>query len=86
MQNLREDVFVQLFRAGGIRSVTGTIHDGRSTIGYVTGDGVTGSIYTKRGDVKQYRIETAFHFLRDAGAHTVMVDMHTWHPGQGSLV
>ncbi len=86
MQNLKEDVFVQLFRAGAIRSVTVSIQNDRATVGYVTGDGVQGSIFTKRGDVKHYRIDTALRFLRETGLHSVQVDMQFWHLQQGSLV
>jgi hypothetical protein len=78
MNNLREEVFDQVFRAGAIRSVRLVVRDGRASVVYVTGEGVDGVVYTKRGDVKFYRIETALVFLRRIGAGVVEVDMRSW--------
>lgn len=78
MHKMREEVFDQVFRAGAIRWVRVVVRDGRGSIVYVTGEGLDGVIYTKRGEVKLYRIETALHFLRRIGLASVEVDMHAW--------
>lgn len=80
MEKMREEVFEQVFRAGAIRSVRLLVRDGRASIVYVTGEGVDGTVHTKRGDVKFYRIETALQFLRRVGAAQVEVDMRLWSP------
>jgi hypothetical protein len=87
MQKMREEVFEQVFRAGGIRSVQLLVRDGRASVLYVTGEGVEGVVYTKRGDVKFYRIETALVTLRKVGLGVVEVDMRSWSvEQQGSML
>lgn len=86
MENLREEVFEQMFRAGAIRNVTLVIRDARASISYVVGEGSSGVIFTKRGQVKLYRIETALVFLRGCGLAAVEVDMAGWHLGQSGLL
>lgn len=85
MPKMREEVFAQVFRAGAVRSVTLCMRNGHASIQYVTGEGVTGCIHTKRGDMKLYRTDTALRFLRDLGLSSVTVDMSAWTPGQASL-
>lgn len=78
MEKMREEVFDQVFRAGAIRSVRLVVRDGRASVVYVTGEGVDGVIYTKRGEVKFYRVETGLMFLRRVGVAVVEVDMRLW--------
>ena len=85
MENLREEVFEQVFRAGALRNVRLVMRDGRSSISFMTGDGSVGAIITKRGEVKQYRVETALVFLRRCGFSSGDVDMSAWSLTEGSL-
>ena len=78
MDDTRQDVFETLFRAGAIRSVRVSMLNGMAVISFVTTDGVEGNIYTKRGQVKKYRIETALRTLRAVGMAAVEVDMKGW--------
>lgn len=86
MANLREDVFREVFRSGGIRSVSVAYQDARVVIRYTKGDGVEGVIHSKRGAVKLYRVETAFKFLRDAGVMSVLVDLQSMAAEQAALL
>lgn len=72
-----EATFAKLFRAGAVRSVHLTFElDGRRClVRYVNGSDVAGHIVTKRGDVKLYRLETCFAFLRRVGVGVVSVDL-----------
>lgn len=78
MPKMREEVFEQVFRSGAVASVRVTVLNGRSVINYRTGEGVEGCIHTKRGQPKEYRIDTALRFLRSVGLSTVEVDMRAW--------
>lgn len=87
MQNLKEDMFGQMFQAGYIRSVCLEVRDGHAAITYQLAEGGNGTIHTKRGEVKQYRVETALRFLWCIGMDSVKVDMKGWsRDGQQSLV
>lgn len=79
---MREDVLGQVFRAGGIRSLSLTVVDGRALVSYVAGDGTPGCVHTKAGNPKYYRIETALRFLRELGVESVTVDMARWTASQ----
>lgn len=87
MLDMREDVLSQVFRAGGIRSLTVVVVDGRAQVSYVTGEGIKGAVQTKAGHVKLYRVETALRFLRELGVESCSVDMSRWSLGsvQGEL-
>jgi hypothetical protein len=78
MKEMREEVFEQVYRAGAIKSVCVVVQHGRASIHYVSGDGVQGTVFTKRGDLKLYRIETALVTLRRAGVVVVEIDMTNW--------
>lgn len=88
MLDMREDVLTQVFRAGGIRSLTVVVVDGRALVSYVTGEGISGSIQTKAGHLKHYRVETALRFLRELGVESCSVDMSRWalSHAQGELI
>lgn len=86
---LREDVFGQLFSSGGVRFVDIQIAaDGRALIIYTLNTGAQGYIHTKRGELKRYKPETALRLIRGLGAITVKVEMRDWNPDvlQGSLL
>lgn len=85
MPKMREEVFEQVFRSGAIRSCKVVVTDGRAVIHYVSGENVDGCIYTKRGEPKQYRIETALRFLCAVGLKAVEVDMRAWSIDQAGL-
>lgn len=85
MDKVREDVFEQLFQKGAIRAVSLEMHDAHARIVYVAGDGSIGSIHTKRGQVKEYRTDTALRFLRGLGLANVTVDMSKWQLDQQQL-
>lgn len=85
MEYLREEVFEQVFRAGALMNVKLVLRDGRASISFLAGDGADGLVITKRGDVKQYRVETALMFLRRCGFASVEVDMRAWNLGQADL-
>lgn len=78
MMEMREEVFEQVYRAGAIRSVCVIVQHGRASIHYISGDGVQGMVFTKRGDLKLYRVETALMTLRRAGVTEVAIDMSGW--------
>lgn len=82
MEDLKEDIFAQIVGAGLVRSVSLEVRDGHASIVYRLIEGGTGSVHTKRGEVKQYRIETALRLLRSLGITSVAVDMSTWSVGQ----
>lgn len=76
---LREEGFSQIFASGGVRAVEMTMDSaGRAVIAYTLQTGVQGVVHTKRGDVKQYKPETAMRFLRSIGLARVCVDMSAW--------
>lgn len=76
---LREEGFSQIFASGGVRAVEMTMDSaGRVVIAYTLQTGVQGVVHTKRGDVKQYKPETAMRFLRSVGLARVCVDMSAW--------
>lgn len=86
---LREDVFSQLFASGAVRLVEMEIlPDGRAVVRYTMQNGVQGAVHTKRGQVKRYKPETALRALRELGIVSVKVDMRDWEPSQhqGSLL
>lgn len=86
-EKMREDVFQHVFSTGAIRSVSLSLDSqGRALVVYVQLDGATGSIYTKRGGLKLYRVETALRMLRGLGVATLTVDMTALRTdGQASL-
>jgi hypothetical protein len=86
MENLREEVFEQVFRAGALRNVRLVMREGRTCISFMVGDGSEGVVMTKRGDLKQYRVETALVFLRRCGLAKVEVDMSSWAVDQPALI
>lgn len=86
---LKEDVFGQLFASGAVRYVDVHISpDGRAMVLYTMQNGVQGFVHTKRGQVKLYKPETALRLLRTLGLVTVKVEMKDWNPAvlQGSLL
>lgn len=85
MPNMREDVLAQVFRAGAIRSLSLTVVDGRVLVSYLTGEGEQGCVYTKAGNPKFYRVETALKFLHELGVQTCTVDMTRWTGAQVAL-
>lgn len=84
-KQFREELFDQVFRSGGIKSVRVVVINGRAVINYVTGDGVDGCVHTKRGQAKEYRFETALRFLCSVGLAVVEVDMRAWSKDQAGL-
>lgn len=74
MSNLVESVFKELHRSGAIRSVSVVYMDWRVMICFVKGDGEEGTINSKRGGTKLYRLETALNFLHECGLGVVQVD------------
>lgn len=79
MDQFREEVFEQIFRSGSIKSVGLQVGvNGRAVVVYVMQNGTTGMIYTKRGEIKNYRIETALRFVRSVGLVSVIVEMKNW--------
>ena len=78
-----QDVFAQCYKAGVFRSVSVLIRDDLATVRYVTSEGSSGYIFTKRGDLKHYRLDTVLRFLREIGMDSVQVDMHEWNRSQG---
>lgn len=86
---LKEDVFGQLFASGAVRYVDVQIApDGRAMVLYTLNTGVQGFVHTKRGQVKLYKPETALRLLRTLGLVSVKVEMKDWNPAasQGSLL
>lgn len=86
MQNLKEDLVADLFRTGAIRAFSLEVRDGHACIVYTLLDGTKGVVHTKRGEAKEYRIETALRFLRSLGLAAVMVEMTGWSLTQKSLL
>lgn len=86
MQNLKEDLVSDLFRTGAIKAFSLEIREGQALIHYKMLDGTPGCIHTKRGQPKEYRIETALRFLRSLGVAGVTVDMAAWSVGQKGLL
>ena len=86
MQQMREEVFEQVFRAGAIKTTRVVVINGRTVINYLTGENVHGCVHTKRGQPKEYRIETALRFLCGCGLRAVEVDMSAWSPDQAGLL
>lgn len=86
MPKMREEVFEQVFRSGAIKCTRVVVINGRAVINYVTGENVQGCIFTKRGQPKEYRIETALRFLCGCGLRVVEVDMSAWSPDQAALI
>lgn len=82
MQNLKEDLVGDLFHTGAIRSFSLEVRDGHAKIIYTLLDGSKGVVHTKRGEPKEYRIETALKLLRGLGLTDVRVDMSHWAMGQ----
>lgn len=77
--NLREDMFAQLYQAGALGDVCIRLHRGYATVCYkLVADGALGCVHTKRGEVKQYRVETALRTLWAIGLEAVPVDMKGW--------
>lgn len=77
--NLREDMFAQLYQAGALGEVRVELHKGYATVVFkLLADGVQGVVHTKRGEVKQYRVETALRTLWSIGLESVPVDMRGW--------
>ena len=85
MQNLREDLVADLFRTGAIRAFCLEVRDGHATIVYTLLDGTRGVVHTKRGEAKEYRIETALRLLRSLGLVSVSVEMSGWSLDQRGL-
>lgn len=86
---LREDVFEQLFASGAVRFCDLHIDfDGRAMVVYTLNTGAHGYIYTKRGQIKLYKPDTALRFLRSLGLASVKVEMKDWNPSmqQGVLL
>lgn len=85
-----ENVFVSLFHAGGIRSVSLAVFEKNDavqvTINYVTGAGSRGSIFTKRAELKFYRLDTAYRFLKDIGLVRFTSELDSWEVGQPELL
>ena len=77
MDKTRQEVFEQLVRAGAVVSVALLTVDGFAVVEFVTQDGSTGNVFTKRGDVKHYRVETALRLLRSLGFSSVRVALDT---------
>lgn len=77
--NLREDMFAQLYHAGALGGVTVRVYQGHATVSFkLLADGAEGVIQTKRGEVKQYRVETALRTLWSIGLEDVAVDLRGW--------
>lgn len=86
MQNLREDLVADLFRTGAIRAFALEVRDGHANIVYTMLDGTKGVVHTKRGEAKEYRLETALRLLRSLGLVAVTVEMSGWSLDQKSLL
>lgn len=79
MDQLKEDVFSQLFAAGSVKWVdVRLVSDGRAIIAYTLQNGTQGFVFTKRGQVKHYKADTALRFLRSVGLSSVKVEMAAW--------
>lgn len=77
--NLKEDMFAQLYHAGALGAVTVRVYPGHAIVSFkLLADGAEGVIHTKRGEVKQYRVETALRTLWSIGLHDVAVDLRGW--------
>lgn len=77
--NLKEDMFAQLYNAGAIKAVRVELHRGYAVVAFeLVADGAKGVIQTKRGEVKQYRVETALRTLWAIGLEDVVVNMAGW--------
>lgn len=85
MQNLKEDLVADLFRTGAIRAFCLEVRNGHANIVYTLLDGTKGVVHTKRGEAKDYRIETALRFLRSLGLAAVSVEMSGWTLDQKGL-
>ena len=85
MEDLKEDIFAQIVAAGLVRSVSVEVRDGHASIVYKLIEGGGGAVHTKRGEVKQYRVETALRLLRSLGITSVTVEMSAWSVGQLGL-
>lgn len=87
MQNLTEEMFGQMVAAGYIGSVTLEVREAHAVITYQLMEGALGTVHTKRGQIKQYRTETALRVLWCMGLDSVKVDMSHWsRDGQQRLV
>jgi hypothetical protein len=82
---VKEAVFREVFRAGGIRSVAVVYQGARVFVRYVTADGVEGVLHSKRGPVKLYVVETALRWLRGVGVAMVTVDLRGMSADRGLL-
>ncbi|ECV5707798.1 hypothetical protein F2K45_24530 [Salmonella enterica subsp. enterica] len=77
--NLKEDIFADLYHAGALGSVCVEMRPGHAVVSYkLVADGSKGYVHTKRGEVKQYRAETALRTLYFIGLRGVQVDFSGW--------
>jgi len=84
-QDAREDVFSMLLTSGAVESTWLKLDpNGAASIIYRLRTGALGSIYTKRGERKVYRLETALRFLRSLSIQNVTVEMTDWQLSDGS--
>lgn len=69
-------MFAQLYHAGALGSIRVKLHRKTATVAYkLLADGAEGVVITKRGDVKEYRVETVLRTLSFIGFDDVMVDL-----------
>lgn len=83
---MKEDLVGDLFGTGAIKGFRIEVREGQALIHYTLLDGTPGCVHTKRGQPKQYRIETALKFLRGLGVVSVNVEMSAWSLNQPGLV
>lgn len=82
MSKLTEDMFRQCIEIGVISSVQlRFFENGKASISYTLQNLASGSIHTKRGSLKSYRMDTAVRFLRLCRVTCFQVDVSKWSPG-----
>lgn len=85
MHSVLENVFIELFRAGSIVSITLHVVDDRhAMVYYRLATGEMGRVFTKRGQPKEYVVQTALALLKSLGCLACEVDMRSWVAGAES--
>jgi hypothetical protein len=79
---LQEAVFRELVQLGSVESVELEMQpDGRNVVvSYRLASGARGLLFTRRGKVKTYRLDTALRFLRGCGVVLLTLTLNLWRP------
>lgn len=66
-QETTQDVFEQLVKAHAVRSITVLFVDNVAAISFVLQSDAWGYVFTRRGALKRFRVETALALVRSLG-------------------